>query len=475
MSFCRFSKGTAMFDVTPIENMFLLEYLPAAPEGFLRVYLYARMLCLHPELGSDIAEMARSLNMEEDQIVNAFAYWEHQGLAERLSDRPLTYALRPLNAESFAHTDANRDYDQYRDYNSALQDLFGGKELLAPRHYKTANDWLNVLGYTQEGALKLLEYEMKQSGGKKPNAVFHRADRRAVEWAERGISTAEDVKKAISHDDRIYSMASAVLKQLSIARKPSVDELNCAQRWIEEWNLDEATVLSACAQTTKARSPSIGYLDAILKSRREAASNRHFEVVKAVLRDLGAVALVPTPELLKRYEALIEAGFDGETISLAAAQCSRKHKNSFEELEWMLGKWAQAGVYKREQAEKYLSDMRRMTDEVRALLEKAGLVRRPTLDDIEKYEKWEKAYGRDLVFYAAETAAGTNMPMRYMAKLLSEWEKANIKTPEEAASRKAQAAPPKQNYQQREYRQEDYGSDFFYDPAVDYRNGGDDK
>ena len=39
MPFCSFSKDSAMFDSTSIENMFLLEYLPTAPDGFLRVYL----------------------------------------------------------------------------------------------------------------------------------------------------------------------------------------------------------------------------------------------------------------------------------------------------------------------------------------------------------------------------------------------------------------------------------------------------
>ena len=55
--------GSVTRDVTPIENMFLLEYLPTAPEEFLRVYLYARMLCLHPELGSDLSGMAKALHM----------------------------------------------------------------------------------------------------------------------------------------------------------------------------------------------------------------------------------------------------------------------------------------------------------------------------------------------------------------------------------------------------------------------------
>ena len=52
MALFEFSQGAAMFDVTPVENMFLLEYLPSVPEGFLRPYLYARMLALHPELAT---------------------------------------------------------------------------------------------------------------------------------------------------------------------------------------------------------------------------------------------------------------------------------------------------------------------------------------------------------------------------------------------------------------------------------------
>jgi len=478
MPFCSFSEGAAMFDVTPIENMFLLEYLPTAPEGFLRVYLYARMLSLHPEICDTIEDMAAALNMELDQLVNAFTYWEQQGLVERLSDRPLAYAVRPLKTGYAVPVDYDQDYYKYRDYNSSLQDMFGAKDLLEPRQYKTANDWLNVLGFTQEAALRLLQYEMSLPGGKKPASVFRRADKRAVEWAERGIRTLEDVEQAIAYDGRVYSMAGAVLKQLSIARKPSVDELNCVRRWIDEWDLDEETVLAACAQTTKARSPSIGYLDAILKSRRESEGDRYFDAAKQLLRDLGAVSAVPTPDVLNRYAALIEAGFAQETVSLAAVQCARKHKHSFEELEWMLGKWAQAGVFSLEQAEKYLADMRKMTEEVRELLEKAGLVRRPTLDDIEKYENWNKRFGRELIFCAAELAAGTNMPMRYMARILEDWEKAGVKTPEEAKARRSQsasAAPARQNYQQREYKEADYGKDFFYDPAADYKNGGEGK
>ena len=71
MPFCSFAQSAAMFDMTPIENLFLLEYLPTAPDGFLRVYLYARMLSLHPELGGGLDEMAAALNMTTDAVFNA--------------------------------------------------------------------------------------------------------------------------------------------------------------------------------------------------------------------------------------------------------------------------------------------------------------------------------------------------------------------------------------------------------------------
>ena len=37
MAFLSFDRGAAMYDATPIENMFLLEYLPSAQDDCLRV------------------------------------------------------------------------------------------------------------------------------------------------------------------------------------------------------------------------------------------------------------------------------------------------------------------------------------------------------------------------------------------------------------------------------------------------------
>ena len=142
MSTFSFAEGAAMFDSTPIENLFLLEYLPTAPEAFLRVYLYTRVLALHPELGDSLQQIALTLRMEEDTVFQAFAYWEQRGLVRRLTDRPPTYELLPLRADSPAALNPmERDYYRYRDFNASLQSLFGEK-VIESHEYRTANDWL---------------------------------------------------------------------------------------------------------------------------------------------------------------------------------------------------------------------------------------------------------------------------------------------------------------------------------------------
>ena len=201
-----FAEGAAIFDSTPIENLFLLEYLPIAPEAFLRVYLYARVLALHPELGGDMGQMARALRMEEDAVYSAFAYWEQQGLVRRLTDHPPTYELLPVRGDlQPAVNPMERDYYAYRDFNASLQALFGAKAIES-HEYGIANDWLNVLGYEQGAALKLVEYGIRTSRVKDPNprSVFKRMDKLAAQWADRGCRTQEDVERAIAEEEGVY-------------------------------------------------------------------------------------------------------------------------------------------------------------------------------------------------------------------------------------------------------------------------------
>lgn len=430
MPFCSFDQHAGMYDSTPIENMFLLEYLPTAPDDFLRVYLYARMLCLHPELGEGMESVARALHMDEDKVYDAMTYWERQGLVKRMTDRPPTYAILPVlqSVSGFANP-MESDYYEYRDFNANLQAIFGS-ELLQPKQYAMANDWINILGFTQDAVLKLVEAKYRQSRARKPHGFFNKLNETVARWAERGIRTVEDVERALETDGKVEKTAMAVMKRLSMNRNATADELKLVSRWLNEWRLSHEDVLEACSETTKSRTPTFAYLNSILETRVSGGSD-HFGGIKAVLRELGSNAQ-PTPEQLKWFGEKIEQGFEPETIRFAAVQCARKRNSSFEYLDWMVSEWAKMGLYMHADADAYVLAMNRLREEVRDLLRICGTERAVQPNDIERYEGWIGRFSRELITYAAQLAKGMDKPMLYMDKVLSEWEKSGLTTAEEA-------------------------------------------
>ena len=469
MPFCSFAEGAGIYDATPIENVFLLEYLPTAPEGFLRVYLYARMLSLHPELGEGLEDVARALNMDQDAVLNAMAYWERQGLARRLSDRPPAYAMLPMRFTAEAADPMEGDYYEYRDFNASLQSLFGPDCLLHPKQYEMANDWLNLLGFSQDAVLKMVEARLKKSRAKKPDPdrVFRQLDKIAQQWAERGVRTGEDVERALAADEGVEHAAAAAGRQLGLRRAPTPEELKLAAKWLGEWGLTEEEIVAACAETTKSRAPSMAYLDKVLESRR-AGDGARFDGLKAALRELD-VRESPTPDQRAWYAERLEEGFEPETIRLAAVQCARKRRLRFDDLRWMVGKWAELGLFRCDAAEAYIREQGRLAAETRALLERCGSDRRPQLGDLETYARWRAESPAELIDYAAECARGTQSPMRYIDKLLAAWRRDGVGTLEAARAERARraaaqgakpAAAP--DYQQRAHADGDY-DDLFID------------
>ena len=467
MPFCSFDRNAGMYDSTPIENMFLLEYLPTAPEDFLRVYLYARMLCLHPELGDGMDELARALHMESDAVYDAMTYWERQGLVRRLTDRPPTYAILPvMQGVSGMSNSMESDYYEYRDFNANLQAIFGS-ELLQPKQYAMANDWINILGFTQDAVLKMVEEKYRRSRAKKPHGFFNKLNETAAQWAERGIRTVEDVERALESDGQVEKVAATVMKHLSMNRTATADELKLVSTWIHDWKLSQDEIIAACAETTKSRSPSLAYLNSILESHRTGEGDS-FGLLKAVLKELGS-NVPPTPEQMKWFTQMLQQGFEAETLRLAAAECARKRQHRFDDLSALCDEWGKMNLQMFIDADAYVQAMNQLRTEVRELLQICGASRAPQRGDVKYYESWMNVHSRDLIAYAAECARGMDKPMLYINKILSEWEKSGIKTVNEARAQhegrsyakpvaSAPASNPALNYEQRSNDQTNYSS-----------------
>lgn len=501
MPLSSFSDNYAMYDVTPVENLFLLEYMPYAPGDYVRVYLYGLMQCRHPSESASLESLARTLRLREEQVLEAFRYWEQKGLVVGVSDQPPTFQY--VNVRTAMMTEGGGQEQtqayRYRDFNNELQALAG--ELLRPQQYAMAMEWVEDLNIPPDVVLEMVRGTSERltqiNRGKRRSAayLFKVLAETALDWAKRDIRTLEAARAELDKGKRKYRVAQQVLRALGQQRNPTRVETALAAKWLEEWQYDENDIEAALQKTAASANPSFAYLDGILSRYREGGGvledrmervDKPREAVRALLQQLGAAQSTPAPQQLQRYAEWLEEGFEPEAVLRAAALCGRRGRNRFEDLEMMLARWRELNLTRDVDVERYL----RRYAELRALagriFERAGLDRRATEADLDKIGLWRERQSEELLLYAAECSRDAKSPMAFMEKLLNDWagkgvaDVAAAQQEKEARRARTHAEKPRtqtppQPLPAQQYAQRDYDDSFFDSFFVDLTGKEDSK
>ena len=98
MAFCSFSKDNDGNFYTIVENKFITKYLPEADGFAVKVYLYGLYLCENTDSEFSLSSMAEVLRTTEENIREAFAFWEDYDLVEILAKEPFTVQYLPVKS-----------------------------------------------------------------------------------------------------------------------------------------------------------------------------------------------------------------------------------------------------------------------------------------------------------------------------------------------------------------------------------------
>lgn len=476
MAFCSFGNDGAMFGSTPVENMFIMEYMPAAPGDFVRVYLYGLMLCHHPEMTEDLSDIARALRIEKDTVINAYSYWEREGLVMKLSDNPPTYEYISTNRVG-ATSEPLDDVYVYRNFNQELQMALPDM-ILDSHEIRTANEWLDVLHLPQDVVLVMVRTEVARRGKKlpAPRTLFKHLNDVATEWATAKIDTVDKAEEYIRKSSVAGSCAAAVIRQFGLSRPATKDEIELAEKWTSEWAMSRDEILSACADTVKSANPSFAYLDKIIQSKRDGGEEdeQTHECVKTLLTHLGLFTR-PTPVQMKAYKGFLEKGFDFGAIEQAAIWCGENNRHTFDDIARKLEQWQKMHVFTLAEIEEERRVQKQFTDIVLSVFERCGMDKKVTKSDISQVRIWTALVELETVLFAAECANGADAPMKYINKLVSSWSAKGIRTLEaaqqeftrhrtEIAGQSSTAVASKEPaYAQREVTEEEFETGFYVD------------
>ena len=128
MAFCKYSTEFIANSKTEIDNIFLSDYLPFAQPQFVVVYIYGLYLCGSTSFDNSLENVAKTLNMSEEDVVGAFEFWEEQGLVKVLRADHIQVTYIPLK-NVFT---ANKLFkpDKYETFNMHAQEFFQGKRAI---------------------------------------------------------------------------------------------------------------------------------------------------------------------------------------------------------------------------------------------------------------------------------------------------------------------------------------------------------
>ena len=273
----RYCADAARTALTPVDNRFLLEYLPHADGVAVKVYLYGLMQCGHPSTAEpDISE---ALGLSDEAVTDAFRYWQGQGLVRIRAEAPLIVEYLSL-AASAAPAVLTGKYGQ----------LIGALNLLtAPRQFDARElrhvyDWIEVFSLDEDAVLELVSHCMDVKGRR---VSVNYISTVAQAWAEQGIHTRADALKYIEDYQLRHHGATAILRQWNKRRKPTVPEMALYDKWVNEWGFTQEAIIAVLPKLNTAGTPNFTYLDELLDDLRVSGRVEKAEIEADDQRSAG--------------------------------------------------------------------------------------------------------------------------------------------------------------------------------------------
>ncbi|MBP5726655.1 MAG: DnaD domain protein, partial [Clostridia bacterium] len=327
-----FDERYAMFDITPVENQFILDYLPDAKGDYVKVYLYGLMRCYHPEEDMSLARMCHELNMTEEDVAAAFRYWERRRLVRRISDNPPQWKYVNIKQKNLVSDDENDP--EYEDFSNAVYEAFDKVRRLHGSELSACFEWHEGLKLPTEVIIMLLNHMVEVKG---KNFRISDAEKTAVQMASEKIMSVDAAEEFFSRDEKAYAGIKKILKKMGKRYLPSEAQVALYRKWTREWGFSHEAVEAALELTAKG-DPSLGYLDGILNSLKQenpdAAemtpdtirhSARRAEGLREVLKELGKGEV--NPRNLQTYDRMTEL-YAQEIILTAARECGHNGKDT---------------------------------------------------------------------------------------------------------------------------------------------------
>lgn len=280
---------------TPIENIFINDFMPMAHGTYVKVYLlgYKYAKDRDENIKVDNRTIAKHLNIPLGDVLNAWDFWENKGIVKKVyidDDTDINYSIEFLNLKQLyinnvirpksTQNDIKDDNDNYtKPYTATSEEILESKNVpainemfneirlaikryITPNEYKRIYEWIDNYNMSPEVIARAFQYSLEKKNRR--NISFVEGILR--NWYADDITNIEKLDEYLCKKDEKFYRYNKIIRYLGLKGMASEPQKKYIDRWFDEWNFSMEVVLRACDETTKISEISFDYIDGVLKN-----------------------------------------------------------------------------------------------------------------------------------------------------------------------------------------------------------------
>lgn len=264
------SKNKLELGDTLLPDLFILNYLQLMQGSDLKVYIYLLFLS-KKNIDIEPKDLSIRLNISEQELSFSLDRLETDGLIVKaehgfnivdIKESEINKSFIPKIEPEKTKAQTEQDKKRIAAATAINESFFQG--VMSFSWYTDIGQIFDKYMFSEEVMIALFHYcqERKALNRKYVYAV-------AETWHKGGVKTFEQLEEYLGSIDKMHTIEQKISKTLRLNRNITEYEEKYIDKWIKEYNYDFSMIEEALKRTVSVASPSIRYVNGILKRWHE--------------------------------------------------------------------------------------------------------------------------------------------------------------------------------------------------------------
>ncbi len=275
---------------TPIENIFINDFMPIADGTYVKVYLLGYKYAYDKDdtisLNNDT--ISKHLNIPLSDVLKAWDFWENKGIIKKHYEEAndeYNYKVEFINLKqlliknNFSNVQENFHDEVFKKpFTCSPEDLSKAKEdpkvnsmfnevRKIIRRYLTPNECLKIYewmtNYNMSGDMIVRAFQFSSQNKNRRTLSYVEGVIRT--WYDNDVTNLEALQEYFETNDEKHYRYEKIMKSLGFkGRYLTNGEKKVIDKWFNKWHFKLEIVLRACDYTKNISNPNINYIDKIL-------------------------------------------------------------------------------------------------------------------------------------------------------------------------------------------------------------------